>query len=106
MVKRIKKGFTIVELVIVIAVIGILSAVLIPTFINFFDDSKTEMVQIYNRLNEQDIEIIVKDKDTKEIIYQGKSSEWDDKDQYELVDIEGQNILLVKERKYENDYIE
>ena len=106
MVKRIKKGFTIVELVIVIAVIGILSAVLIPTFIIFFDDSKTEIVQIYNRLNEQDIEIIVKDKDTKEIIYQGKSSEWDDKDQYELVDIEGQNILLVKERKYENDYIE
>ena len=30
--KKIKKGFTIVELVIVIAVIGILSAVLIPTF--------------------------------------------------------------------------
>ena len=29
-----KKGFTIVELVIVIAVIGILSAVLIPTFAN------------------------------------------------------------------------
>ena len=30
--RKIKKGFTIVELVIVIAVIGILSAVLIPTF--------------------------------------------------------------------------
>ena len=29
-----KKGFTIVELVIVIAVIGILSAILIPTFVN------------------------------------------------------------------------
>ena len=106
MVKKINKGFTIIELVIVIAVIAVLVAVLIPTFTNFFDDSKTEIVQIYNRLNEQDIEIIVKDKDTKEIIYQGKSSEWDDKDQYELVDIEGQNILLVKERKYENDYIE
>ena len=32
MTKKLKKGFTIVELVIVIAVIGILSAVLIPTF--------------------------------------------------------------------------
>ena len=32
--KRMKKGFTIVELVIVIAVIGILSAILIPTFSN------------------------------------------------------------------------
>ena len=32
MYKKLKKGFTIVELVIVIAVIGILSAVLIPTF--------------------------------------------------------------------------
>ena len=32
--KRNKKGFTIVELVIVIGVIGILSAILIPTFAN------------------------------------------------------------------------
>ena len=34
MFKKAKKGFTIVELVIVIAVIGILSAILIPTFAN------------------------------------------------------------------------
>ena len=32
-----KKGFTIIELVIVIAVIGILAAVLIPTFSNVID---------------------------------------------------------------------
>ena len=32
-----KKGFTIVELVVVIAVIAILAAVLIPTFSNFVD---------------------------------------------------------------------
>ena len=32
--KNKKKGFTVVELVIVIAVIGILSAILIPTFVN------------------------------------------------------------------------
>ena len=34
-----KKGFTIVELVIVIAVIGILAAVLIPTFSGVIDDA-------------------------------------------------------------------
>ena len=37
---RNKKGFTIVELVIVIGVIGILSAILIPTFINVTDNAK------------------------------------------------------------------
>ena len=36
-----KKGFTIVELVIVIAVIGILSAILIPTFVNVTANAKT-----------------------------------------------------------------
>lgn len=35
-----KKGFTIVELVIVIAVIGILAAVLIPTFSTVIDSAK------------------------------------------------------------------
>lgn len=35
--RKAKKGFTIIELVIVIAVIGILAAVLIPTFSNVID---------------------------------------------------------------------
>ncbi len=39
MFKKSKKGFTIVELVIVIAVIGILSAILIPTFANLTDQA-------------------------------------------------------------------
>lgn len=37
--KKNKKGFTIVELVIVIAVIAILAAVLIPTFTNVVDQA-------------------------------------------------------------------
>ena len=40
-----KKGFTIVELVIVIAVIAILSAVLIPTFGNLISDANETAAQ-------------------------------------------------------------
>lgn len=40
MLKRLKKAFTITELVIVIAVIAILAAVLIPTFANVISNSK------------------------------------------------------------------
>ena len=39
MKKKLKKGFTLVELVIVIAVIAILSAVLIPTFGNVIQNA-------------------------------------------------------------------
>lgn len=37
MIKKLKKGFTIVELVIVIAIVAILAAVLVPTFANIID---------------------------------------------------------------------
>ena len=40
-----KKGFTIVELVIVIAVIAILAAVLIPTFTNVINNAKKSAAQ-------------------------------------------------------------
>lgn len=39
-IKKMKKGFTIMELVIVIAVIAILAAVLIPTFSNITENAK------------------------------------------------------------------
>lgn len=45
MTKTTKKGFTIVELVIVIAVIAILAVILIPTFSNII--SKAEAAKIY-----------------------------------------------------------
>lgn len=51
--KRNKKGFTIVELVIVIGVIGILSAILIPTFVSLTSKAqdaarKEECASAYN----------------------------------------------------------
>ena len=45
MKKTRKKGFTIVELVIVIAVIAILAAVLIPTFSNVISNAKVSAAQ-------------------------------------------------------------
>ena len=48
-----KKGFTIVELVIVIAVIGVLTAVLVPTFVN-----------LVNKANEASNQAFVKDLNT------------------------------------------
>ena len=50
MIKKVKKGFTIVELVIVIAVIGVLAAVLIPTFIslNKKADEKADNALVHN----------------------------------------------------------
>ena len=40
-----KRGFTIVELVIVVAVIGILSAILIPTFSGLSNTAKENALQ-------------------------------------------------------------
>ena len=43
--RKAKKGFTIIELVIVIAVIGILAAVLIPTFSGVIDNANKSAAQ-------------------------------------------------------------
>lgn len=43
-----KKAFTITELVIVIAIISIMSAVILPTVINTADNSKDNIVDIFN----------------------------------------------------------
>ena len=51
--RKTKKGFTIVELVIVIGVIGILSAILIPTFVNLNSKAsdaalKSDLAAVYS----------------------------------------------------------
>ena len=68
---RIRQGFTIVELVIVIGVVGVLSAVLIPTFINLnskanraSDESLTKNLNTALAMKEQD------PKDTKNVTMQ------------------------------------
>lgn len=38
--KKVKKGFTLIELIVVIAILGILAAVLIPKFTSFTDDAR------------------------------------------------------------------
>ena len=47
--RRNKKGFTIVELVVVIGVIGILSAILIPTFVSL--NQKAENAKLQSNLH-------------------------------------------------------
>ncbi len=82
--KQAKKGFTIVELVIVIAVIAILAAVLIPTFTGVVKDAK-ESAALADAKNaytsyiaeaaedgeyETDVVIAVKASDTETIYYE------------------------------------
>ena len=70
--KRLKKGFTIVELVIVIAVIAILASVLIPVFSNIVDKAKvnadTQVVRNMNTALATDEAINGKAEDFGEIV--------------------------------------
>ena len=45
---RHKNGFTLIELVIVLAIIAIISAVLIPALLNVKEDKTQEIIDIYN----------------------------------------------------------
>ena len=62
MVKKLKKAFTITELVIVIAVIGILVAVLIPTFSNVVENAhKSTALQTSNNALKEYLAVVMSD---------------------------------------------
>lgn len=44
-----KKGFTLVELIVVIAILGILSLFLVPSFIGYADDAKMQVAKSNTR---------------------------------------------------------
>ena len=83
-----KKGFTIVELVIVMAIISILAAVLIPSIVNGANNAKQDIIDIYNG---QTVKMI--DNDTGEILYEGK--ETSEIDGYSLVNVEVKDGVVI-----------
>ena len=76
-----RKGFTMIELVIVLAIISIMAAVLIPHLAETSNKAKDKIVQIYNGQNVLKIDI-----DTGEVI--------EDDTNYELIDIVSENDII------------
>lgn len=89
--KKVKKGFTLIEIVIVIMIIGVISAILIPTFVSVYDYSKENIVDIYNNDN-----YIICYYNEDEIIYEGPSSQVpaEFKAKYNLVNIKYENNII------------
>lgn len=89
-----KQAFTLIETVIVIAIVAIMSAVIFPTIINAYENGKQEIISTYNGKQIQVIDV-----DTGEIIYQG------DKDGlhiggYTLVDVQyGEYIIMYMKKE-------
>ena len=69
-----KRGFTLVEIVIVLSLIAILSAILIPTFIDIYNKEKSNIIDIHNGT-------------TKEIYIDDNGNIIEDTTNYELYDV-------------------
>ena len=98
-IRIMKKAFTIVELVIVLSIVAILSAVLIPQLINVAEKSKDEIIDIYNGKT-----VRMVDYQTGEILYEGKNAVT--LDGYTLVDVkyDGNVVVMYMELQRSENY--
>lgn len=83
-----KKAFTIVELLVCIAIIAIIGAVSIPTIAKSYDNAKEDIIDQYNG---NDVRVV--DIDTNEVIFEGKSEEF--KQNYTLIDVKYENGVVI-----------
>ncbi len=83
-----KKAFTIVELLVCIAIIAIIGAVSIPTLAKSYDNAKEDIIDQYNG---NDVRVV--DIDTNEVIFEGKSEEL--KQNYTLIDVKYENGVVI-----------
>lgn len=77
MMKEKRRGFTVVELVIVIAVVAILAAVLIPTYVNLVKKSNeaNALAEAKNLISEMLTDIILGDKDSADLLIFSKKGD-------------------------------
>ena len=77
MMKNKRRGFTVVELVIIIAVVAILAAVLIPTYVHLVKKSNEANAQVEakNLISEMLTDIILGDKDSADLLVFSKKGD-------------------------------
>lgn len=83
-----KKAFTIVELLVCIAIIAIIGAVSIPTIAKSYDNAKEDIIDQYNG---NDVRVI--DVESGKVIYEGKSNEIEQN--YTLIDVKYENGVVI-----------
>lgn len=83
-----KKAFTIVELLVCIAIIAIIGAVSIPTIAKSYDNAKEDII---DQRNGNDVRVI--NVDTNEVIFEGKSEELEQS--YNLIDVKYENGVVI-----------